>query len=242
MLVLTYFVVILTCVAVLFYLLISYQQTQRALIWWNSRQWLRMYQAGETIQNGLLQESFVIRRHLEISSINPAFSQPEQDQYFLATIEKFHHSLKELSDYLSPPHIDNSLPLAIWYLLTKWESRLPGLKLQIELPTEWHQELPSTNRLILMILEEFLQITLATIPNTLSIFISLRPRKNFSEIMVRLTDSNIQNKTYKSNFLELDYLRYTFNFLIFGECLYQHNNNTETWYFRWQHLRTDMNI
>ena len=236
MLIIIYLVVIITCVAVVLYLLLSYRQTQRALIWWNSRQYLRMCQEGQAIQNGLLQESFVIRRNLEISSVNPFFCQQQQEEYYLATIEKFHHSLKELSDYLSPAYIDDSLPLAVLHFLTKWKSRIPGLNLQMELPTEWHHELPYTSRLILMVLDELLQIILANIPSTLSIFISLKPRENFSELVVELTDLNISKKTYRSNFQELDYLRHTFKFLTFGECFYRHKENTETWYFFWRDM------
>ncbi|HBW33073.1 MAG TPA: hypothetical protein DEF48_23970 [Nostoc sp. UBA8866] len=193
-----------------------------------------MYHEGEAIQNGLLQESFVIRRYLEVSSINPAFYQQPEAKYYLATIEKFHHSLKELSDYLYPAHIDNSLPLAIWHLLNKWKARLPGLNLKIELPTVWHQELPSTSCFLLMILEEFMQIAAGNLSSRLSIYIRLKDSENCAELTVQITDTKIPQQTYISNFTELDYIRLIFKFFMIGKCFYHCNNNTEIWCFIWR--------
>lgn len=229
-------VAIITLITVVLYLLLSHQQTQRALIWWNSRQWLKMYQEGEAIQNGLLQESFVIRRNLEILSVDPSFRQQKQEQYYLATMEKFHNSLKELSEYLSPAHIDDSLPLAIRHLLVKWESRIPGLNLQMELPNEWHHELLFTSRFILMVLEELMQMTSSIFSSNLSIFVSLKTRGNFHELTVKLADLKTAKQIYISNLPESDYLRRTFIFSTFGKCFCQHDDDAEIWYLQWENL------
>ncbi|MHC5855997.1 hypothetical protein [Nostoc sp.] len=200
-----------------------------------------MHQEAEMIHNDLLQELFVIRRNLEISSINPSLYQQQQQQSNLATIEKFHHSLEELSDYLSPAHIDDSLPLAIQHTLVKWRSRIPELNLQMELPTDWTTESLYTLRVVLMALEELLQIILSNIPGRLSIFVTLKPRGNFHELIVQLTNLNISKQTYISNVTEVAYLRHAFNFLTLGRCFYQHHNNAEIWYFRWRHLQKNLN-
>ncbi|MEH2193588.1 MAG: hypothetical protein V7K98_13270 [Nostoc sp.] len=242
MLIVTGFIVLITYIIVVLCLFLYHQQTQRALIWWHNRQWIRMHQEAEMIHNDLLQESFVIRRNLEISSINPSVYQQQQEQSYLATIEKFHHSLKELSDYLSPAHIDDSLPLAIRHILVRWRSRIPELNLQMELPTDWTPESLYTLRVVLMALEELLQIILSNISGRLSIFVSLKPRGNFNELMVQLTDLNKSKQTYISNLTEVAYLRHAFNFLTGGKCFYQHNHNAEIWYFRWRHLHKDLNI
>ncbi|WP_243146918.1 hypothetical protein [Scytonema sp. UIC 10036] len=75
-------VLIISSVLVVWWLLVSHHQAQQALVWWYSKQWMRMCEKGETIRNGLLQESFIIRRHLELSSVNRSESQ-QQDQYYL---------------------------------------------------------------------------------------------------------------------------------------------------------------
>jgi hypothetical protein len=225
---------IVISIAVVFCLVKSHKQTQRALIWWNSRQLMRMYQQGEMIQNGLLQESFVIRRHLEVSLLNPSVSQQQQEKYYLATIEKFHHSLKELSDYLFPAHIDDSLPLAIRHILAKWESQIPKLNFQIELPNDWHHESVFISSVILIALEDLLQIISPTISHKLSLSVSLKSQKSWNELTVNFSGIQIFNKSNNSNLSELDYLRRAFIFLTLGECFYQKNNNDEIWYFRWR--------
>lgn len=226
-------VIISICLIVLFYVLLSHQQTQEALIWWNTRQYMRMYQEAEAIQNGLLQESFVIRRNLELSLVNPGLYQHQQEQYYLTIIEKFHHSLKRLNGYLSPAYIDDSLPLAIQYILLEWELRIPGLKLQTELPTDWRNESLSTSRVILMALEELLQIILENVTNQLSILVSLKSRGNFSELTIQVNCLTIPKRTYISNRADLKYLRQAFNILTHGKCFFHKKENTETWYFLW---------
>lgn len=228
-------VVIITCIVVVLWLLVSYYRTQQALFWWNSRQWIKMCQQGEVIRNGLLQESFIIRRHLELSSINCPESQQQEEQYYLATIEKFHYSLKELSDYLCVGHIDDSLPLAIKSLLTGWKSRIPALHLELELPTEWHHESHFISRVILVVLEELLQMTLSDISSSVFIFISLKPREHFSELMVQIIGLDVSKLTFKSRSTQSDHLRRAFQFLTFGECFHHRNKDTEIWYFRWRY-------
>lgn len=242
MLIVTGVIVLITCIIVVSCLFLYHQQTQRALIWWHTRQWIRMHQEAEMIHNDLLQELFVIRRNLEISSINPSLYQQQQQQSNLATIEKFHHSLKELSDYLSPAHIDDSLPLAIQHTLVKWRSRIPELNLQMELPTDWPPESLYTLHVVLMALEELLQIILSNISGRLSIIVSLKARGNFNELMLQLTDLNKSKETYISNIKEVAYLRHAFNFLTCGKCFCQHKHNAEIWYFRWRHWQKNLNI
>ncbi|BAY60388.1 hypothetical protein NIES22_04470 [Calothrix brevissima NIES-22] len=242
MLIVSAVIVLISSMIVVLCLLLYHQQTQRALIWWHSRQWMRMYQEAEMIHNDLLQESFVIRRQLEIAALNASVYQQQPEQSYLATIEKFHHSLKELSEYLSPAHIDDSLPLAIQHVLVKWRSRIPELNLQMEIPTDWPSESLYTIRVLLIALEELLQIIVSNIPGNLSILVSLKPRKNFHELIVQLTYFNISKQAYLSNFTESNYLRHAFNLLLWGKCFYRHHDNREIWYFRWRHLQTKLNI
>lgn len=226
-------VIIVSLIGAMLSLLLSHQKTQQALIWWHTKQWSKMYQVGEAIQNGLLQESFVMRRNLELSLVNPTLYQQQQEQDYLATIENFDYSLKELSGYLSPAHIENSLPLAIQHILAEWKLRIPGLNLHMELPSDWHQESLFTSRVILLTLEEILQIALSNHPHLSSIFISLNQRKNFNELIIQLTYSKKSQQTYISNLSELDYLRRIFNLLTLGKCFYDHQNNFDKCYFRW---------
>ncbi|MBD2491234.1 hypothetical protein [Aulosira sp. FACHB-615] len=224
----------------MFCLLLSYKQTQEALIWWNNKQCMRMYQEAEAIQNGLLQESFVIRRNLELSLVNPALSQQQQEQYYLATIEKFHHSLKQLNSYLSPAYIGDTLPLAIKYMLLGWESHIPELSLQIDLQNDWYQESFSTSRVILMILDELLQTIKLNVTMPLSIFISLKQRGKYSELILQLSYLAASQQIHVSILPNPIYLCHVFNLLAKGKSRYQYSNSTERWKFLWKPSQTSI--
>nr|MDZ8058197.1 hypothetical protein [Nostoc sp. EkiNYC01] len=202
---------------------------------------MRMYQQGEMIQNGLLQESFVIRRNLEISLVNSSVSQQQQEQYYLANIENFYHSLNEFSDYLLPAHIEDSLPLAIRHILVKWKSHIPELNLQIELPNDLDDESVYTRHVILIILEDLLQIILSSISQETSISVSLKSRENFNELMVKFSDLQILKQDNNSKLSELDYLRRVFILFTLGKCFHQKNKNTEIWYFCWRSHKSCQN-
>ncbi|MUG94342.1 hypothetical protein F7734_18955 [Scytonema sp. UIC 10036] len=196
---------------------------------------MRMHQEGEAIRDGLLQKSFIIRRHLELSLSDRAENQQQQNQSYLETIEKFHSSLKKLSEYLSPPYIDDNLPLAIRSLLESWKLRISVLNLELELPTELAQEREKYNHVIFMALEELLQIMLSDIPSSspISLFVSLRSQGNLYELVVQVTNCTVSEITYNSHLTEFNYLRHAFKFLTSGECFHHQVDRTDTWYFRW---------
>ncbi len=225
----------ITCIIIMLFVLNSQYQAQKALLWWHRRQWIRMREEGEAIRNGLLQKSFIIRRYLELSLTERAENQQQANQSYLETIEKFHNSLKELSEYLSPPYIDDSLPLAIRSLLESWKLRISVLNLELELPTELSQECQKYNHVILIALEQLLQIILSDTPSSLpiSLFISLKPQGDLNELMVQVKNCTVSEITYNSHLTELNYLRHAFKFLTSGECFHHHVDRTDTWYFRW---------
>ncbi|RUT08279.1 hypothetical protein DSM106972_014470 [Dulcicalothrix desertica PCC 7102] len=225
-------IVVILCVTSLFWSFAYRYQTQQALIWWNDRLWRRMCREGEGIRNGLLQESFVMRRHLELSSENSIESQ-QQDKYYLATIEKFHYLLKELSDYLSPAHIDDSLPLTTKHILESWKSRIPDLNFNINSPSNWHQESYNFSRIVLMVLDELLQITLSN-SNIPSISINFKSQQYFNECTVEIIYLELLSKTVSKNKKEFSCLQNTFKYLTCGKCMHKRDNNTEIWYFKWK--------
>lgn len=223
------------CIIIVFQLIIYYRQTQEALLWWHNRLWMRMCEKGEEIRNGLLQDSFVMRRYLELSSANINSDQRWPQKHYLNTFEKFYRSLNELSDYLFPAHIDDSLSLAIRHLLNSWKWRIQGLEIETDLQNHWYYESHQLNRIILMVLDELLRINLVQNFHVTSISIILQSNNKYSEIIVNFTNnSHILNKKSKIALTELKYLRHCFNFLTKGRCWYKIRDNQETWFFRWQ--------
>ncbi len=140
---------------------LSYSRARRALRWWERRRGFQLYCETERIRNGLLQESLAMRRSLELWLGDTHEISLEHVRGWLKGIEKFHHSLGQLSDRLSPPFVEESLPLAIQYLLELWQTYNPHLNIQMELPGDWQDESPECSRVILIALDELLRITLS---------------------------------------------------------------------------------
>jgi len=155
--------VLLACIAILIWLFVSYFRAQRALRWWERRRGFQLYCETERIRNGLLQESLAMRRSIELLLGDSCQISLQSVRDWLKGIETFHNSLGQLSDRLSPPYVEESLPLAIQYLLELWQTYNPKLNIQIELPGDWRDESPECSRVILIALDELLRITLSEV-------------------------------------------------------------------------------
>ncbi|MGB6298282.1 MAG: hypothetical protein WBF90_19140 [Rivularia sp. (in: cyanobacteria)] len=224
----------ITVISILLWLLASNYRTQRALRWWHSRQLARMRQEGEAIRNGVLQNTFVMRRHLESPLPSSPESQQKLDTHYLENIEKFHYSVRELSDYLYPAYIDESLPLAIRYVLDTWKNRFPGLNIECELPTEWRDEPSDRSQVILMALEELLACHVSNNSNNFSLFVSLILQGNLNELMIKFTYLDVSKFTY--NVVTTDDLLHlcrALKFLLSGKCSRYRQNQAEIWCLRW---------
>jgi len=211
----------------------SYLRSQRALQWWQQRQARQLACEAEKIRDGLLQESFALRRSLEVLLNSEDSTSTHASQEWLKKMEKFHHSLAQLSDRLSPAHIEDSLPLAIQCLA---ESRLAcnsNLKIEIELPAVWRQEPLDRSFVILRVLDELLRITLSELLTELSILVSLKQQGNISELIVQFSARDVQTLVSYWCTEDLEYLSQTFQFLTSGQCFRSKKELTVTWYFRW---------
>ncbi|MEC4812303.1 MAG: hypothetical protein SAK29_03345 [Scytonema sp. PMC 1069.18] len=224
----------LISVAFVLWMLVSYHRTQQALHWWYHRQHIRMRQEGEVIRDKMLQELFVLRRYIELSEVSPNGNRNKLEKYDLENIEKIHHSFKQLSEYLYPAYIDDSLPLAIRCLLESWKTRNLELNIKHDLPQEWDNEPGDRIRTILTAVEELL-IIVSEISAPLSIVVSLEKHRHLSELKIQLTFPNPLKLTSQSQ--ELDSLCCAFKFIISGECFYYQEYSTQTWYFRWQRTK-----
>lgn len=216
------------------WLLAYNRQLQQALYWLHSKQYRKMRYEGEVIRERILQDLFIFRRSLELSHVKNPESQKQSEKYDLKTFENIHHSLRELSEYLYPAHVDDSLPLAISYLLESWKSDIPHLNLQINVASqEEHKENYECNRIILMILEELFQITLPLISDRVSIFTSLDWQGYRNKLIVQMNSPSIFKLESYSYLQKLDYLKKVFEFLTCGKCFYRRESSTQTWYFYW---------
>lgn len=213
--------------------LTSYHRIQQALQWWSSRQSMRLFLEAEKIREDLLQESFTIRRSLDLLARDNVNLSINRTQECLKQVDNFHHSLVELSDRLFPAYLQDSLPLAIECLLEPWLVSNPHLYFHINMPTSWRHESADRSLIVLRALEELLLITLPEVLMPISIYISLEERKNIGELMVQITYPDTSTFIFYSSLPELNYLCESFQFLTSGKCFCRSQNLTIACYLCW---------
>lgn len=146
------FVTFLLLIGVLMWLAVFHWQTQQALRWWFEQQHDWLCREAEQVRNGPLQNTFVMRRQLEMNS--DSLSKPLTEQpAWIAQVTQLNGQLVRLSDELSPPYLETSLPLAI----QAWaqDECLPGLMLCL-LPS-WPAEPTARVSLLLSMLTHLLR-------------------------------------------------------------------------------------
>ncbi|MGI8504646.1 MAG: hypothetical protein ACR2LR_26475 [Hassallia sp.] len=205
--------------------------TKQALQWWSSRQSLRLSLEAENIRDSLLQESFTMRRSLELLPVDSMGLSPTSEEH-LQRINSFHQSLTQLSDRLSPAYIQDSLPLAIQSLLKLWVESHPNLDFCIDMPNYWLHEPAERSLVVLKALDELLRISLPELVQ-LSVYISLKQHGNISQLVVQITYPDISALIFDSHKSELNYLCKSFRFLTSGKCFYRSQKPSVAWYFYW---------
>ncbi|MBE9036566.1 hypothetical protein [aff. Roholtiella sp. LEGE 12411] len=213
--------------------LASYQRIQQALQWWSSRQSMRLFLEAEKIREGLLQESFTIRRSLDLLAIDNVNLSINKTQECLKQVDSFHHSLVQLSDRLFPAYLQDSLPLAIECLLEPWLVSNPHLYFDINMPAYWRHEPADRSLVVLRALEELLIITLPEVLMPISIYITLQEQKNIGQLMVQITYPDTSTFIFYSNLPELKYLCGSFQFLTSGKSFYRSQNLSIACYLCW---------
>lgn len=196
---------------------------------------MKLRHEAEAIRNGLLQESFVLRRSLEMSAHQGKFSECG----CLERMEQLHGALKELSDRLSPPYIDESLPYAIQHLLKSWQGRYPSLSIRSRLPDDWQNDPYEQRRAILMVLDELLQISLAELPSISAIDLCLEQQNQRASLKIDISYANSSPLNPYSKSPNLNYLRSIFEALASGNCSYRYTDLYMEFHFYWKLLEIE---
>lgn len=218
----------------LFYWPASYSKLQQALQWWQSKQSMQLSDEAEKIRDSLLQESFTLRRSLELSLLNEDASLTKLNHDLLKQMDKFYHYLQQLSDRLSPAYIEDSLPLAISYLVETWKTSNPQIKIKLNSPVVWQQDPLERNLLILNTLEELLNtIIIANFNTEVSIVIDLKQQGNLCELNLQIFFSKTLTLVSYWGRKDLEYLSQTFEFLTGGQCSRWKEELTVNWCFQW---------
>ncbi|MBS3026596.1 MAG: hypothetical protein HCA25_05740 [Dolichospermum sp. DET50] len=213
----------------------SDQRIQQALQWWFYREFWKLFLESEKIRDDLLQESFTIRRNLDLLTRDNLSLSVTKIQAYIQKIDRFHHSLGQLSDRLCPISIQDSLPLSIECLLEPWSNSHPHLDFQINMPIYWRIEPPEQSWIIIRILEELLILTLPETEILLPIYIhiTLKQIHSIGLLSVKISYPDISTLIFYSHLPELEHLYNSFKFLISGKCSYFNKNLMSIWHFYW---------
>lgn len=215
------------------WLLKSYLETKQALQWWQGRQVLQLSQEAEKIRDGLLQESFTIRRSVELLPVDDLELLVKKSRDCLEKVDNFYHLLSQLSDRLSPAYIEDSLPLAIQSVVEQWQTHYPRLHLHLNLPTHWRHESHNQSMLILRVLEELLQIILSELLADIAIHISLSPKGSMGKLFIQISYNDATQILSSSTLRKLRHLRQIFQILTPGRCYYYQYSLAMDWFFIW---------
>jgi hypothetical protein len=210
----------------------SLLKTQRALRWWQNQQALQLHQVAEEIRDSLLQQSFSLRRNLEVDLEGVAANSMVMNQSWLNSLEGLHNDFKLLSDFLSPPYLEESLPLALQYRVETWQAHYPSRKFTLNLPDLWPQEMPDRTQVLFTALDEVLRLTASsTLPDE-TIELCLRTEQSTAELRVQISTPEVLNLEVQN----LRHLARAVPALVDGSCFYQRDQNRLTMYFRWKYV------
>ncbi|WP_396020675.1 hypothetical protein [Aulosira sp. FACHB-615] len=211
----------------------NFSKFQQALQWWFARQSLKLYLEAKEIRDGLLQESFAIRRSLDLLTQDNLNLTINKTHEYLQQADNFHHALMQLSDRLFPTYIQDSLPLAIECLLEPWLTSNSHLQFHLDIPAYWRFETVERSLIVLRSLEELLILILPNCAINTSILISLKQQTYLAQLRVHITYPDLSTVRFYSTLKELDYLCESFEFLTSGKCSYRQHHLSITCEFYW---------
>ncbi len=241
-------VILIVCLLIVLWLSVSCVRMQRSLRWWQGRQVARQRHQAEVIRDGVLQDSFALRRSLELALMNssdrpPQVESKELTSDWLAKTETIQSSLETLTNHLAPPYLNDHLPLAVRFLLEQWQQHHPNGSIEMTLPDPWWQPSRENSQIVLATLEELLRIT--ELPDTTPVILHAsfqqqqQQQDQIQELIIHMSLSNPSMPDLSkvmSNWdrQELSYLKRAFHCLTSGRFYSRRTGEDVIWYFRWR--------
>lgn len=183
------------------------RQQQQAWHWWHNQQQQQQHTQAEIVRDGLLQEAFALRRHLEKSDHSKSENAPYLEQF-----NQFYRSLENLSNELSPPFVEDSLPLALQFLLKHHGQSETSLDLESD--TDWSSDGTDSNRTIISLVAELLPLLMQEAQAPLKI--RLRREGNLNNLQLTRNIFDQQSTESLPNSTEIQYLKEIFHSLMSG--------------------------
>lgn len=203
---------------------------EEALQWWHAKKIGQWSSEANLIRERLLQQSFVLRRSLELSSdkLGPC---TVPNRRHLKQLEDFHSSLKQLSDRLFPSSLNEGLPYAIEQSTQKWQQSL-GYQFRLNLAPDWMSAAPTADFIILGVLEDLLRIQAEKKLSNNLVVIDLKQNIFDGKINHELKVVLAVNEA-PDNERELEYLQQIFRCLASGTCQNVVAGDSNIWLFNW---------
>lgn len=134
------------------------RRQRRAWQWWHQRQTDQLHKQAESIRDDLLQQTFAFRRYLESTLADHGEHSDTETEQWLERFQAFYQSLERLSDRLSPPFIDDGLPLALQFMVQTWQQSYPGLTVLLDVPSDWPEQSANNNPIILSVITGIIEL------------------------------------------------------------------------------------
>lgn len=184
----------------------------------------------------------MLRRTLELSSAQHQVLPSEigsprltnaDGEFLLTTLEDLQGSLKRFSDFLAPPYLEDSFPIAIDHLLKSHQQQHPHITLELSIPEQWQPDAYEQSRMVWMAIDEFLRLALAQLHSVRSISACLTQHAQAHELVVKIFHSNLDPQNPSEQIKELFYLRRSAQFLTAGTCQYRQECEALIWSMCW---------
>jgi hypothetical protein len=205
-------------------------QARPIIRWWESRHRLRLDQQAERVRDSLMQDMFIIRRKVEL-----LHNRQDEVDDLLQQVAHLHQGLEHLTEILSPPYVEDSLPLAIQNLIHQ-QSDL-GFAVTMSFSGHDHHGSPTDNLTMVLMLAEFIGFaTSATTTQALHVHLTHHPTKGNVDAVLGLDVIYQDSQTCKTvqASTELLYLYQAFRLLMAGQCTQDQHGNIGQWRFRWR--------
>jgi hypothetical protein len=206
---------------------------EQALQWWYNQQSRQLTWEAAQIRDCLLQESCAMRRSLELCPMKPDKLLFSSNENWIERFEIFHTYLQELSDRLSPPYLEEGLPLAIEYLVNKWQQIHPDWQFQLRLTPQWRQQSSASERLILATIDELLKLWLTDVVKKAFLFLDLQQNEQDNQLKIIINPLNSDSVGSLPKLRDLEYLSQSFQVFTSGIWITQTQKKTTTYCLQW---------
>lgn len=205
--------------------------------WFCTRQFHQLLTQSEIIREQLLQQTFALMRSQELGAMEACSADDAQQwQNCLALTQTFNQSLENLSNELWPPFVEESLPLALQHVIKQWTDQ-KTVQLRLELPSEWPQQQPDKQRMVLWCVRQCL-LVLQSGARSASLSLSLIEINNRAKLWLSLDGLSLNTMNDTSLQDELKQIQHIFQFFMPGRCQLTYGETGVNFEFNWSLARS----